>query len=136
MRLPVLDNQASHIDESLVRKMLEFAIEHGVHYVDTAYTYHGGQSEPFVGRTLKDGGNRNRVKLATKCPVWPVQSHGDFDHFLNEQLLRLQTEQNRLLSPARPESDLLAAGQGPGCYQMGRGGHGRRPHPSSRFLLS
>ncbi len=45
MRLPT-KNVA--IDEKEATQMLHYAIEHGVNYVDTAYAYHNGQSEPFV----------------------------------------------------------------------------------------
>jgi uncharacterized protein len=92
MRLPVLDNKAANIDEPLAKRMISYAIEHGVNYLDTAYGYHEGQSELCVGRALKEGGYRDKVKLATKMPVWLVGSPGDFDRLLNEQLQKLQTD--------------------------------------------
>ncbi|TCL67395.1 hypothetical protein EDC14_101484 [Hydrogenispora ethanolica] len=88
MRLPVKEGQ---IDETEATAMLHYAIDHGVNYVDTAYPYHGGASEPFVGRALR-GGYRERVKLATKLPSWMIQSAADFDKYLNEQLQRLQDQ--------------------------------------------
>jgi predicted aldo/keto reductase-like oxidoreductase len=63
-----------------------------VNYIDTAWPYHGGQSEPFVSRALSDG-YREKVKLATKLPAWMVKSREDMDTFLNAQLEKLQTEQ-------------------------------------------
>ena len=91
MRLPVIDNNMTQIDEPEATRMLHYAIEQGVNYIDTAVPYHGGNSEPFVGNALK-GGWRDRVRLATKLPSWAVQTTEDFDKHLNEQLGKLQTD--------------------------------------------
>ena len=88
MRLPTVDDE---IDEAEATEMLHYAIDHGVNYVDTAYPYHDGKSEVFLGKALKDG-YRERVKLATKMPSWEIQTAGDFDKFLGIQLERLQLE--------------------------------------------
>ena len=90
MRFPTT-GKPENIDEPEATRMLHRAIDHGVNYVDTAYTYHGGNSERFVGRVLK-GGYRDKVKLATKLPCWMVKAAGDFDKYLNEQLAKLLVE--------------------------------------------
>jgi hypothetical protein len=89
MRLPVTKD--GNIDEKQATEMIRFAIDHGVNYVDTAYPYHNGESEPFLGRALQ-GGYREKVKLATKLPSWLIKSRADMDHYLDEQLKRLQTD--------------------------------------------
>ncbi|MCL2010080.1 MAG: aldo/keto reductase [Synergistaceae bacterium] len=87
MRLPTLDGK---IDEAGAQAMIETALENGVNYIDTARPYHGGTSEPFVGRALK--GARDRVLLATKLPSWLIDRREDMDFHLNEQLEQLQTD--------------------------------------------
>lgn len=89
MRLPV--KKEGNIDEEQATAMLRYAIDHGVNYVDTAYPYHNGESEPFVGRALQEG-YRDKVFLATKLPSWLIKSRADMDHYLDEQLKRLQTD--------------------------------------------
>jgi predicted aldo/keto reductase-like oxidoreductase len=91
MRLPIVGGDPSRIDEEAATRLLHDAIAAGVNWVDTAWPYHGGQSEAFVGRALQ-GPWRRRVQLATKCPVWEVRSEGDWDRFLDAQLARLGTE--------------------------------------------
>lgn len=90
MRLPVLDGDVGRIDEPEATRMIRHAIDHGLNYVDTAYPYHRGTSEAFLGRALQDG-YRERVRLATKLPCWLVERPEEMDRYLNEQMERLQT---------------------------------------------
>ena len=89
MRLPIKEDGT--IDEKRATQQVRYAIDHGVNYVDTAWPYHMGQSEPFLGRALADG-YREKVKLTTKLPSWIVDSRVDMDKFLNAQLEKLQTD--------------------------------------------
>ena len=91
MRLPVIGNDPARIDEPEAMNMMHHAIDNGVNYIDTAFTYHGEQSERFVGKVLQNG-YREKVKLATKMPSWLVESPDDFDRFLDLQLEKLQTD--------------------------------------------
>jgi len=89
MRLPV--KQDGSIDEEKATQMIRHAIDNGVNYVDTAWPYHMGESEPFLGRALAEG-YREKVKLATKQPQWMVKSPKDMDMFLKKQLEKLNTD--------------------------------------------
>ena len=90
MRLPTAGDSRD-IDEQEATRMLHYAIDRGLNYVDTAYPYHRGNSERVLGRALK-GGYRDRVKLATKLPSWLIEDPEDFDRYLNEQRERLQSD--------------------------------------------
>ena len=87
MRLAQKDGR---IDEERATRQIRHAIDRGVNYIDTAWPYHAGESEPFVGRVLADG-YRERVRLATKLPAWLVKNRADMDRFLNAQLEKLNT---------------------------------------------
>lgn len=89
MRFPV--TAEGKIDEPEAERMLDKAIAAGVNYIDTAYPYHNGDSEPFVGRVLKKY-DRNSFYLATKLPCWKVEEPGDTEKIFEEQLARLQTD--------------------------------------------
>jgi predicted aldo/keto reductase-like oxidoreductase len=88
MRLPTKDDKVEEVEAT---EMLHYAIDNGVNYVDTAYPYHKGESETFLGKALK-GGYRDKVKLATKMPSWEIKTADDFDKYLDIQLGRLQLD--------------------------------------------
>lgn len=88
MRLPTKEDGS--IDEKTATDMVRYSIDNGVNYVDTAWPYHMGESEPFLARALAHG-YREKVKLATKQPQWMVKKPEDMDKFLNSQLEKLNT---------------------------------------------
>jgi predicted aldo/keto reductase-like oxidoreductase len=98
MRLPMVGsrdpldilNPDSKIDEDAAGKMIDRALQLGINYFDTAYRYHNGQSEPFLGKALE--GVRDEVMIATKLPPWACEKPSDFDRILNEQLKNLRTD--------------------------------------------
>lgn len=93
MRLPVLGKEpmTKKIDEAEAIRMIRYAVDRGVNYIDTAYVYHEQKGEGFLAKALRDG-YRDRVKVATKSPVWLVKKKTDFDKYLDQQLRRLRTD--------------------------------------------
>ena len=89
MRLPtVKDGDRDVIDREKAIGMIRHGIDGGITYVDTAYPYHGGESEIVVGLALKEG-YRDKVTLTTKLPVWAVNEEKDMNRLLDEQLKKL-----------------------------------------------
>lgn len=91
MRFPQLPGEGNEVDEVEATRMVRHAIDQGVNYVDTAWPYHGGQSEVLVGKILQDG-YQEKVALATKMPSWLIEKVEDFDYYFSAQLERLQTD--------------------------------------------
>lgn len=89
MRFPL--TAEGKIDEAQAEEMIDLAIKSGVNYIDTAYPYHNGDSEPFVGRVL-DKYDRNSYYLATKLPIWKLQTLEDAKTIFAEQLERLHKD--------------------------------------------
>ncbi|MFH0778120.1 MAG: aldo/keto reductase [Candidatus Eisenbacteria bacterium] len=95
MRLPILNatgrldafDPSKKVDEEETARMVSQAVQSGINYFDTAYRYHGGQSEPVLGRVIKP--YRDKVAIATKSPTWLAKTEEDFDRFLDEQLKTL-----------------------------------------------
>ncbi len=92
MRFPTTDGdpKSNNIDDREAVRLIRTAIDEGINYLDTAYVYHGGNSELVFGKALQDG-FRQRARIATKSPIWMIRSADDFDRILGEQLQRLQT---------------------------------------------
>ncbi len=86
MRLPVQKN--GNIDRPRAIAQIRHAIDNGVNYLDTAWPYHGGDSEPLVGEVLKDG-YRDKAFVATKLPSWMVRHRDHMDEFLDQQCRNL-----------------------------------------------
>ncbi len=89
MRLPV--NKDHSINEPRAIEQIRYAIDNGVNYFDTAWPYHGGKSEPLLGKALEDG-YREKVNIATKLPSWMIKTREHMDEILNRQLQFLKTD--------------------------------------------
>lgn len=85
MRLPVIGNDDSQIDEAATTKMVDYAMAHGVNYYDTAWGYHGGNSEIAMGRALSRY-PRESFRLATKFPGYDLSNMTKVEEIFEEQL--------------------------------------------------
>ena len=85
MRLPETDGA---IDIGKVSKMVDAYMDAGFNYFDTAYVYHGGNSEKAVKEAIVKRYPRDSFTLATKLPAWAIHSFEDRDNIFNEQLER------------------------------------------------
>jgi len=90
MRFPTIKNEGD-IDIQKTTEMLDYAIYNGLNYIDTAFTYHNGMSENFLGDYLEKRKVRDKSFLATKMPVWKIEKYSDLDYYFNIQLRRLRT---------------------------------------------
>lgn len=88
MRLPVIDGDDSKVDEQATAEMVDYAIEHGVNYFDTAYGYHNGNSEVALGKALARH-PRESYYLADKFPGYDLANMGKVEEIFEEQLARL-----------------------------------------------
>ena len=89
MRLPTTVDGA--IDEDTTQAMVDYALAHGVNYFDTAWPYHSGKSEPFVGKVLSKL-DRDSFYIATKLPMFTIESLEQAKEIFNTQLEHLQTD--------------------------------------------
>ena len=95
MRLPVKSGEkresSPDIDYLRAQKIVDFAYQNGVNYYDTAYMYHCGKSEEFVGHALKKY-PRESYYVADKLPIWLCDSHDDMEKIFSNQLKRTGLE--------------------------------------------
>ena len=85
MRFPTLPD--GEIDEAKAQEIVDYAYKNGVNYFDTAYMYHGGKSEVFIGKALKKY-DRNSYYLTDKLPIWEANTPDDMEKIFNTQLER------------------------------------------------
>ncbi len=87
MRLPVIGGEDAHVDEPATLDMVQYAYDHGINYYDTAWGYHGGNSERVMGRALARY-PRESFYLADKFPGYDVSNFGKHEEIFAEQLER------------------------------------------------
>ncbi len=79
MRLPLTDEgDLKSIDQELVNKMVDYYLENGFNYFDTAYPYHQGMSEVAARKALAERYPREAFLLADKMPTFLVTDSADY----------------------------------------------------------
>lgn len=91
MRFPILNDDPTQIDYEKTFELFDHAVSEGITYFDTAYVYHGGNSEKVIGDYFVAKGKRH-INIATKLPVWMVKTQDDIYRLVDEQLARLNVE--------------------------------------------
>ena len=91
MRLPVIDGKEDQIDEAAAGRIIDEAFAGGVNYYDTAWGYHGGQSDLVMGRLLKKY-PREQFYLATKFPGYDLANMPKVKEIFEKQLEKCQVE--------------------------------------------
>ena len=85
MRLPVIGGDDSKIDESAAMEMVDYAIRNGINYFDTAWGYHGGNSETVMGKALSRY-PRESFYLASKFPGYDLSNMDKVEEIFEKQL--------------------------------------------------
>ena len=85
MRFPVIDGDNAKIDQDAVDEMIDYALEHGVNYFDTAWGYHDGQSEIATGIALNRH-PRESFYIATKFPGYDLANMDKVEEIFEKQL--------------------------------------------------
>lgn len=91
MRLPVIDGDDSRIDETKTQAMVDYAMEQGVNYYDTAWGYHDGHSETVMGKALSRYPRENYY-LATKFPGYDLSNMDKVEEIFEKQLEKCGVE--------------------------------------------
>ncbi len=91
MRLPVIDGDDAKVDEETAERMVDYAMENGVNYYDTAWGYHAGNSELVLGKALKKYPRENYY-LADKFPGYDLANMDKVEEIFEEQLKKCGVE--------------------------------------------
>ena len=91
MRLPVIDGDDNKVDAPKVEEMVSYAMEKGINYYDTAWGYHGGNSETVMGEALSRY-PRESFYLADKFPGYDLSNMDKVEEIFEKQLEKCQVE--------------------------------------------
>lgn len=117
MRLPKLRDGEETIDREEAFRLVDLAIKSGVNYFDTAYVYHGGDSEAFAKEVLGRY-PRDSYCLATKLPGWVIKEKGKHtEELFNEQLEKCGVDYFDFYLLHSVNRDVMAVFEGDKSYE-------------------
>lgn len=91
MRLPLIDGDNAKIDEKATAEMVDYAMEHGINYYDTAWGYHEGNSETVMGKVLS-AHPRENFYLASKFPGYDKENFLKIEEIFEKQLEKCEAD--------------------------------------------
>ncbi len=91
MRLPVVGGDESKVDKRATFELVDYAIEKGINYFDTAWGYHAGTSESVMGEALSHH-DRSSFYLASKFPGYNLANFGKHEEIFEQQLKNCQVD--------------------------------------------
>ena len=91
MRLPLVDGDDSRPDQAAVQEMVDYAMANGINYYDTAWGYHGGNSETAIGEALSKY-DRSSYYLASKFPGYDLSNFDKYEEIFEKQLEKCKTD--------------------------------------------
>ncbi len=86
MRLPTTNDE---INIEKLKEMIDYSMENGINYFDTAYIYHNQHSEEALKKALVKRYDRSKYFIADKIPVWLANEDDDYENLFNTMLKRL-----------------------------------------------
>ncbi|MBE6589837.1 MAG: 4Fe-4S dicluster domain-containing protein [Ruminococcaceae bacterium] len=91
MRFPTVDGDSARIDMKKTEEIVAYAMKNGINYYDTAWGYHGGNSEPVIGEILSKY-PRDSFYLSSKFPGYDLANHGKIEEIFEAQLKRCRVD--------------------------------------------
>ena len=91
MRFPTVDGDSAKIDMQKTEEIVAYAMKNGINYYDTAWGYHGGNSEPVMGEILSKY-PRDSFYLSSKFPGYDLTLHGKIEEIFEAQLKRCRVD--------------------------------------------
>lgn len=92
MRLPIIDGEHANIDIEAVKEMADKFISAGFNHFDTAYVYHGGQSEVAFREAVVKRYPRESYVLTDKLPLFSHPDKEKMQSIFDESLERCGVE--------------------------------------------